>query len=192
MSRIRWALLILAAVGLVAGMAGVALASGSHLDAPLPAADPPASALATTPGPAPVAPAVATTSPDVSLSPVQAVDAWFAGGGTGLTDALNRDIAYWHKPGRPAMTQAQCQAMLDHARAIQGYEPVPDPEAQRHYGAALAYLGRAASMCVDAAPLATTDPVAYIEAAQRGGQDMVTAQREFLAGNERLRHMHGR
>lgn len=105
-------------------------------------------------------------------TPVSAGDqftAWYSGGGNQRINDVAADVkALVHATRSPEKT-ATCQALSAHVTAALAYGPIPDTEAQVHWGKVLDLLGAASTDCAAGATDAARDVEAQIglEAAQR-------------------------
>jgi hypothetical protein len=75
---------------------------------------------------------------------------WNAGGGESILQKITTDLDNAGTAGKnqdiPAMAAA-CAALQTDAQAARAYKPIPDPDAQAHWAAALADFARAAWRC---------------------------------------------
>jgi hypothetical protein len=75
---------------------------------------------------------------------------WNAGGGETIVQNIMNDVTNAGRAGTnedvPAMAAA-CAALQTDAQAARAYQPIPDPDAQAHWAAALAAFARSAWRC---------------------------------------------
>ena len=74
---------------------------------------------------------------------------WARGGGLDKIDAVTTDISAIHDAGSNAsMVRDACAELETSAAAGQFYRPIPQPQAQQHWAAALAAFKTAAGECL--------------------------------------------
>jgi hypothetical protein len=90
-----------------------------------------------------------TTHP--AANPAAAIVAWRDGGGLALMNRLIADFSDAGNAGQNADVaglNAACKHLQTDVEAAQAYKPIPDPQAQTAWAAALAYFARSATDCV--------------------------------------------
>lgn len=126
-----------------------------------------------------------SSSPDArtnTADPGSSVPAWYAAGGATLTNKLGADLALISADATSTDTAAMrthCAALTRDAGAAANYPPIPDPQAQQHWAAALDNLTTGSRDCSHGAATGNTALLAKSSAETRtAGQEMakVTAQ----------------
>lgn len=153
-------------------IAAVGLAEGAAIAAP------------PSPGPDPVA---TGTPPDPQLA--QAVAMWVSHGGSASLKALSGDFAALEKAaGAQNMSgiATSCQHLGVDVKAAQAYAPIPDPQAQTAWAAALAQYAAGASDCATGASTLNASLLTKASTEITNGSndlDTVTARLSQIAGN---------
>jgi hypothetical protein len=88
-------------------------------------------------------------APSTGSSPT--VEAWRDSGGLDRLGALSRDLSAVGNAQRAGDIEGvgmACLSLWSDAESAEAYMPIPDPEAQTHWAAALAHLAHASTACV--------------------------------------------
>jgi hypothetical protein len=124
--------------------------------------------------------APAKTAAPTPTSAADQFTAWFNGGGKQRITDLSADIQALKVATTPAAKGPICQSITGHIAAALAYGPIPDTEAQLHWGKSLESLRTSATDCVGA--VGQTDGVRSVEAQI----ELEDAQREVRAVQDRL------
>lgn len=100
------------------------------------------------PTPKPAAKPAATTNP--TLDTAAAIVAWYTSGGQDHINAMQKDMSNISTDGAnqdASQMNTDCGTLSDDVTKAQDYGPIPDEQAQQHWGAALTDFDNAASDC---------------------------------------------
>ena len=133
------------------------------------------------------------SSPTAEAAPVEAtadvlqqIVAWRQDGGMTRLTAIVNDLTEMSAAATAgdfnALSDA-CNSLGSHVAAAQAYRPIPDDEAQRHWGAALSEWGSAAPDCSSGADSYDTAMIA------QATQKMTSATAELRSSTARLREL---
>ncbi|MDH6129737.1 hypothetical protein [Kitasatospora sp. GP82] len=133
----------------------------------------------------PVTPSASTPSPSHATAATigQQIHTWYTGGGqTHITNIGNdaQAIANAAATGDTNAVANACGTLKGHVRNAQAYPPIPDPESQQHWGAALDAYKQAAADCITAA---STNDAALLT---KSGDEIGTGSSEITQTSARI------
>jgi hypothetical protein len=129
---------------------------------------------------------VRVNPPDPALA--AAVATWVTNGGEADLDALGSDFTALEQAANAsdlASMSAGCTQLQSDVEAAQQYDPIPDPQAQHDWSAALAEYARGATDCVAGADTSNVDLITKASQEITAGStdlDRVTARLNVIAG----------
>jgi len=132
------------------------------------------------------APAAAADPPDPQLA--LAVAQWVTNGGATDLKSLGADFSALETAANTsdlAAISSSCAQLQSDVESAQSYDPIPDPEAQHNWSAALAEYARGATDCVAGADTSNDDLITRASTEIVTGSkdlDLVTARLEEIAG----------